>query len=125
MNFRSENISITDDEFGLTICFSEKEEKEFLSDDKILNSPNKYILIQRSYSEEEFPDYLYIELSDFKKSGELKNYEIDFHKDKLIIKYKKEVFEVSFNINNEKYQNILDVLNGIAITNGVLRIHDI
>jgi len=90
MNFKCEQLTITDDpDFGCTIKFSDSEKKhdENTPIEEILHSKKKYLLIQRSYPEDEYEnDWYSIESSE--SDTEL-NY-----KDDMIIRLRRDSFEI-------------------------------
>jgi ATP-dependent phosphoenolpyruvate carboxykinase len=91
MNFQCEELSISDGEFGFTITFSDSKssDDQFKSVEEIMNSGDKYLLIQRSYPEEENDlDYYYIESSET---------DTEFSpKDKMIVRLSQQKFEIDW-----------------------------
>ena len=81
MKLDCKEISISDDEFGCTIEFKQEKEDEFnieKSVKEIMNSLQPYIMLQRTYGEDDFEeDFYYFETIDFDKSGELKDFTIE------------------------------------------------
>ena len=90
IDFICKNLSITDDpDFGCTIEFSNSLENETENIDDIIHSTEKYLLIQRSYPEDlDEIDWYTIETSE--NETELNQ------KDKIIIKLKRNLFEISW-----------------------------
>jgi hypothetical protein len=91
MNFQCKELSISDDELGFTVTFSDSKssDDQFKSVDELMNSGEKYLLIQRSYPEEEDDlDYYYIETSE--TDTELSP------KDKMIVKLNDTKFEINW-----------------------------
>ena len=81
MVFIAKEISISDEGFGITISICQKEDKYNLNVDlsfeEIVNSMGKYILLQKTYAEDEFEtDYYYFESHDKDNCGELDDYVI-------------------------------------------------
>jgi len=67
MNFQCEELSISDEEFGCTITFSDSKtsEDQFKTIEEIMNSKKKYLLIQRTYPEDDYEsDYYHLESSE-------------------------------------------------------------
>ena len=92
MNFKCERLSITDDpDFGCTIQFLDSKETndEILTIEKILHPQNKYVLIQRSYPEDDHENDWY--LVESSESDTELNY-----LDKIIIKLRRELIEISW-----------------------------
>jgi hypothetical protein len=90
MNFECKELNISEDpEFGCTIEFKDKIEdySENMSIEELWNPSGKYLLIQRSYPEEEDDiDWYTIETSET---------EIDFsQKDKMYVKLSPKEFEI-------------------------------
>jgi hypothetical protein len=122
MKFDCRKIEISDEEFGCSISFADREnesntEKE-MTIDEIITSLGQYILIQRTYSEREFEnDYYYYETSDFeKKSGNLKDFRIDLNRYKFKLTCNNELFEIKLNIGDQEFENVKRILK--QITNG-------
>jgi hypothetical protein len=88
VDFICKNLSITDDpHFGCTIEFSDSLDNENENIDYIINSTEKYLLIQRSYPEDiDEIDWYTVESSE--NETELNQ------KDKIIIKLNNNLFEV-------------------------------
>jgi len=71
-------ISISDEELGCQVTFSEKkdlgEEAANMTVQEIIDSIGRYLLIQRSYPEFEVEsDYIYFETHNEEYAGELKD----------------------------------------------------
>lgn len=67
MNFQCEELIIEDEEFGCTITFSDSKisEDQFKTAKEIMNSEEKYLLIQRTYPEDDNDvDNYHIETSE-------------------------------------------------------------
>lgn len=91
MDFIAKEISISDEGIGITISICQKEDKYNpnidLSFEEIVNSMGKYILLQKTYAEDEFEtDYYYFESHDKDNCGELDDYEIVLSHSEFIIK---------------------------------------
>lgn len=128
MKLDCKDISITDEELGCTIIFSqEKEEIIFenkMSIEELITSLKPYILLQRSYGEDEFEeDYYYIETLDFDKAGELKDFTIDMYKNRILIIRDSEKYEINININGVEFENLKIALKKIANKDGQFKIY--
>ena len=91
MNFQCKELSISDEELGFTIVFSDSisSDDQFKTEEEIMNSGEKYLLIQRSYPEEEDDiDYYYIETSE--TDTELSP------RDKMIVEISQEKFKINW-----------------------------
>ena len=89
MNFQCEELTISDDELGCTVKFSDSKslDDQFMTIEEIMNSDEKYLLIQRTYPEDEYDlDYYQIESSE--TETELNS------KDKLIVRLSPEKLEI-------------------------------
>ena len=67
MRFKCEELLIQDEEFGCTITFSDTKtsEDQFKTDEEIMNSEEKYLLIQRTYPDDEYDsDNYHLETSE-------------------------------------------------------------
>ncbi len=67
MNFKCEELLIEDEELGCTITFSDTKisEDKYKTVEEIMNSEEKYLLIQRTYPDEEYDlDNYYLESSE-------------------------------------------------------------
>lgn len=113
MKFNSKHIEISDEEFGCTITFSESE------NDIDSKDSEKYLLLQRTYPEDEYEeDYYYIESSDFDKSGELENFSIELSTNKFNLSTETSAFEINFDLNTEKYELLKQTLIKLCNGNG-------
>jgi hypothetical protein len=127
MKFECKEISISDEEFGCTVTLSEnKVENDFGKEktvDEIMNSFGKFIMIQRTYGEDEFEeDYYYFETSDFGKSGGLDDFKISLTKTEFILTYDKEKYEIKINPSRETFDELKNVLLKITDNKGELHI---
>jgi hypothetical protein len=129
MKFDCKEISIDDEEFGCTLTLSEKEDDTIaqmnMTIDELMNSLGQYLMLQRTYPEDEFEsDYYYIETSDPDKSGELINFTIDLYRSQFLMTYDNELFEININPNNREFEDLKKALNKITNKRGQLIIHD-
>ena len=125
MKFTCQEISIGNEEFGCTISLSDTiEENDFekeLSIDEIMESLGQYIMIQRTYAEDEFEeDYYYFETSDYEKSGELNDFEIILNKNKFILRTEKDTYDIEINANEEEFKELEEALKTITYRKGKL-----
>jgi hypothetical protein len=122
-------LSISDIGFGCTITFSEKTETydptKDLTVDEIIASSGQYIMLQRTYAEDEFEDdYYYFESSDFDKSCELEEFKIELTRAKFVISIDNEIFETKINVEELEFENLKIVLSKIINGKGNLIIND-
>ena len=99
MKFDCREISISDEAFGCTLILSEKNdnaaEQMKMSIDQITNSSGQYLLLQRTYPEDDYEnDYYYFETNDFDKSGELKSFKIELNKNRFLMQKENDFFEI-------------------------------
>lgn len=123
MNFKCKELSISNEPLGCTITFSDSIEKEFYKTHKYdeINENEKYLMLQRTYAENEFEkDYYSIELSDFDKSGELKEFRIILDQRKFKIEWNSLTAEIELEINKNEYEKLLEALKIITKTEGKL-----
>src|ERR1017187_1138730 len=129
MKLECKDLSVSDEELGYTITFSqEKEETKWesnMSIEELTRSLKPYILLQRSYAEDEFEDdYYYFETLDFDKSGELKDFTIEVHRKQILINYNNELFQITINVNNKEFDDLKASLKKIANKEGQLKIYE-
>ncbi len=128
MKFKSHRISISDEELGCTITFYEKEKESYTENSnvqEVINSIGTYLMLQRTYPEDEFEtDYYYIELSDFEKSGELSNFKIELNKNKFVIVWGSEKAEIELNISESDFEKLKEALRIITNDIGQLTLSD-
>ena len=129
MKFNCKEISISDEEFGCTLTFSEKEDNGSfeigMTIDEIMASTGQYILLQRTYPEDEYEsDYYYLETSNPDKSGELKDFSIHLYRTRFLMTYNNETFEIGINTNDEEFESLKKILEKLTNKRGQLIIHD-
>ena len=128
MNFKCNRISISDETLGCTITFYEKEKEEIFEDrsiHEIVNSIGTYLLIQRTYPEDEYEnDYYYIEMNDDEKCGELTEFKIELNRDKIKIEWDSEKSIIELNIDKVEYEKLKDALKIITLNKGELIIDE-
>ena len=118
MKIECKRLSISEEELGLQIVFysNEKEEDpeslDYSNITEVVNSIGPYLMIQRSYPEDEFEkDYYYIELTDFDESGDLKEFVFTLTGKKLKIKWEKNSVEIELNIDEKEIEDLIEALN--------------
>lgn len=127
MNFKCEKISINDEEFGCTITFSENQKSNDFKKQKtvkeIMESSEKYIMLQRTYGEDDFEeDYYYFETSDFEKSGELVDFEIILSENKFLMTTGEEKYEIQIQPDRQTFEKLKNALSKISYKKGKLNI---
>jgi hypothetical protein len=121
MKFECKEISIVDEELGCTVSFRENKDsydyENEQSINQILSSIGQYILLQRTYPEDEFEkDYYYFESSESDKSGKLIDFTIDLCRTQFVMALNKELYEIQLNIDDPTFEKLKTVLT--IITNG-------
>ena len=128
MRFDCKEIAISEEEFGCSITFSEKENgiaKEDLTIDELLHSSGQYLMLMRKYSEVELEeDFLYIETNDPNKSEEIQNFLMNICHTKFSISYDKDLIEIGLHINDQKFEEVKHIIKKITHKKGQLNIHD-
>ena len=128
MRFDCKEISISDEEFGCSITFSEKENgiaKEHLTVEEILHYTGQFVMLMRKYSEDELEDdFLYIETIDPNKSGEMQNFLMNIYPDKFSISYDKDLIEIGLTMDEQKMEEIKNIIKKLTYKKGQLNIHD-
>jgi hypothetical protein len=117
MDFHCEELTISDEELGCTVTFSDSKTSkgQFKTGKEIMSSDEKYLLIQRTYPEEEYDlDYYHIETSETDTGLSLK--------DKMIVKLSPEKFEINWsgdhleiglNLTEKEHQALKEVFEVI------------
>ena len=127
MNFVCKEISTSDEEFGCSVTLSENQEyndfKNQKTCDEIMNSIGQYVMLQRSYGEDDFEqDYYYFETSDFEKSGELDDFEIILTETKFVLIKGNEKYEIQIQSDRQIFDELKNVLLKITESKGKLHI---
>lgn len=122
-------ISISDEEFGCQVTFSEKkdlgEESANMTMQEIIDSIGRYLLIQRSYPEfEDESDYIYFETHDEEFSGELSDYEMVLSREQFELKLIDGKIEVLINPTDKEYSELKKILPILTNKTGKLIIND-
>ncbi|WP_423997088.1 hypothetical protein [Maribacter sp. IgM3_T14_3] len=108
-------ISINANEFCSEVTFSEKEdlgaESENMSVDEIIESIGRYLLLQRSYAEDDFDnDYIYYETQDENFAGKLTDYEMALSKNSFELKLKNGEIEIQIKPSVKEYLQLKEIL---------------
>jgi len=111
MNFQCEELSISDEEFGCTITFSDSKtsEDQFMTAEEIMNSEEKYLLIQRTYPEDDDDvDNYHVETSetevDLLSDGTEMTVEID--PERFKIELPGALLEIGLNLTDKELENL-------------------
>ncbi len=122
-------ISISDEELGCQVTFSEKkdlgEDSANMSVQEIIDSIGKYLLIQRSYPDfEDESDYIYFETHNEEYAGELVDYEMILSKERFELKLINGEIEVLINPTEKEYTGLKKILPILTNKTGKLIIND-
>jgi len=122
-------ISINDEELGCQVTFSEKkdlgEETANMSIQEIIESIGKYLLLQRSYPEDDFASgNYYFETHDENLCGDLVDYEMMLSKTRFELKILNETIEVAINPTEKEYTQLKKILPILTDKEGELTIND-
>lgn len=114
MNFQCEELRISDEEFGCTITFSDSKtsEDQFKTVEEIINSEEKYLLIQRTYPEDKNEcDYYHLETSET-DIGLAPNERVmvAIDQEKLEIDWSGIRLEIGLNFTVEEVENLKEIL---------------
>mgnify|MGYP001208092052 CR=1 FL=1 len=129
MKFNCKEITVSDEELGCTITFSEKIDNGEIdlkqSVDELLKSMGKYLTLQKTYPEDEFEeDYCYFEASDFENTVELQASEINLTRKSFKLTFENEKFEVTNNPSEKQYQELKTAIKIIIGETGKVNIEE-
>jgi hypothetical protein len=128
MIFECKRIEISDEELGCTITFCDSVYEEFDENKKIedlVNSHEKYLLIQRTYGEDEFDrDYHYFETSEGEIGGEMKEFKIELSRNKFTLKLPSNSFEIEIKPSEQEFIKLKKNLNIMTLIQGELKIKE-
>ncbi len=114
MNFQCEELTISDEEFGCTITFSDSKtsEDQFKTIEEIMNSEEKYLLIQRTYPEDDYEsDYYHLESSE--TNTELDSDDIitvTIERERFEIDWAGTRLEIGLNLTDKEMKNLEEIL---------------
>lgn len=122
-------ISISDEELGCQVTFSEKKDLDENAADittqEIIDSIGRYLLIQRSYPElKDESDYIYFETHNEEFAGELSDYEMVLSRERFELKIIDEKIEVIINPTDKEYTELKKTLPILTNKTGKLIIYD-
>ena len=104
-NFICKEITTIDNEFVSRIIFSDKKDEGYIEGqtyEEIVDSLGEYVMLQRSYGEDEFDqDYSSVEFSDFEKSGTLEDFSIAISRKQFRMEYKGDVIDIGLALDDE------------------------
>lgn len=129
MKLNCKEISISDGELGCQVTFSENEDLgskiENMSFKEIIESIGRYLLLQRTYPEDDFGrDNYYFETHNAILSGELEAFEIVMSRQSFELKFDSETIGISINPTDKEYAELKRVLPIIINKRGRLIINE-
>jgi len=129
MNFECKKISINDEALGCQVIFHEKADAgiypENMSIQEMIDSRDKYLLLQRFYPEDEYDrDTCYMETHDQGVCGHIKKYEMILSKSKFELVLQKEHIEISISPKGKEFEDLKKILSILVITEGKLVINE-
>ncbi len=128
MKFNCIEISISNEEIGCQITFSDKkslgEEASNMSVQEIIDSIGNYLLIQRSFADyEDENNYVYYETHHEQFIGELIDYQIILSKNCFELNLPNGKIEVSINPTDKEFSELKEALPYLLNKSGKLIIH--
>ena len=122
-------ISINNDDLGCQVTFSENknlgEETANMSVKEIIDSIGRYLLLQRSYPEDEFEsNNYYFETHSENLCGDLIDYEMRLSKNYFELRIQNKTIEISINPTEKEFIELKSVLSILTNKKGRLIIND-
>ena len=129
MKFNCKEISISDEDLGCTLTLSENEDDDIseinMTTDEILNSMGQYIMLQRTYPENQYEDdYYYFESNDFDKCGKLYDYKIELSRTMFLLTFENEVFEIQIDVDDNEFKKLKQIIKKITNKKGQVNFLD-
>ena len=131
MKIECNRIEVSEDDLGLEIEFLENKYEEdpesldYNNITEIINSIGPYLLIQRSYPEDEFEsDYYYIESNRFDNSGEFKKFTFTLKKRNLKINWGNNIAEIELKVVEKDIEMLIKALQTFTQIDGILIINN-
>lgn len=129
MKLDCKEISINNGELGCQVTFSENEDLgskiENMSFKEIIDSIGRYLLLQRTYPEDDFGrDNYYFETHDENLCRELEDFEIVLSRQSFELKFDSEIIEISINPSDKEFTDLKHILPIIINKRGGLIINE-
>lgn len=123
MKFECKELTISDECLGCTVIFSSLVDSIDDYNEKdpyglLKTETEDYLLLQRTYNEFGDEDFIYIELSNSEKTGELFDFNIKLRKDFFYIEWPLGKVEVELNIDNIEYEELKNAIQIITNNRG-------
>ena len=114
INFHCIELTIQDEELGCTVTFSDSRsaDDQFKTEEELINSDEKYLLIQRTYAEDEYDEEnFYIESSESDTDFDpFEKMIMKLTRDRLDVNWSGEQLIIGLNLNNQELENLLRIL---------------
>jgi hypothetical protein len=115
INFQCIELTIQDEELGFTVTFSDSRsaDDQYKTDEEIMNSVEKYLLIQKTYAEDEYDtEYYHFESSESNESFDpYGKININITKEKLEVNLIAEKVIIGLNLKKQELENLLRILD--------------
>ncbi|MFT4662424.1 MAG: hypothetical protein ACI9AT_001021 [Ulvibacter sp.] len=113
LDFQCIELTIQDEELGCTITFSDSKsaDDQFKTEEEIMNSVEKYLLIQKTYAEDEYDtEHYHIECSESNFGFDPdKKIIINITLERLEVKWLEGKVTIGLNLKNQELENLLRI----------------
>ncbi|WP_339896036.1 hypothetical protein [uncultured Algibacter sp.] len=116
INFQCIELTIQDEELGCTVIFSDSRsaDDQYKTDEEIMNSVEKYLLIQKTYAEDEYEydtECYHLESSESNESFDpFGKININVTKEKLEVNLIGEKVIIGLNLKKQELEKLLRIL---------------
>ncbi len=115
MNFQCKELTISDEEFGCTVTFSDSKsfDDQFKTVEEIMNSEEKYLLIQRTYPEDDNDvDNYHIESSetDIEPISDDIKMTVAMDRERFKIDWPEAHLEIGLNLTDKELKDLKEIL---------------
>lgn len=129
MKLNCKEISINYGELGCEVTFSENEDLgsriENMSLKEIIDSIGRYLLLQRTYPEDDLSrDFYYFETHDENLGGDLEDFEIVLSRNCFELIFDSEIIEISINPTDKEFADLTHILPILLNKQGNLTINE-
>jgi hypothetical protein len=113
IDFQCIELTIQDEELGCTIIFSDSKsaDDQFKTEEEIMNSVEKYLLVQKTYAEDEYDmEHYHIECSESDSGFDPdKKVVININLERLEAKWLDGKVTIGLNMKNKELENLLRI----------------
>lgn len=129
MEFECKEIRISDEELGCTVTFSDTEDKGYIENQstaEIIDSNEKYLLLQRKFPENEFEkdNSCYIESSNFETSGHFTDFKILLSGNEINVNWENHKVRIRLKINADEFRELISAIQIITNRTGNFEIKE-